>query len=179
MRKLPSRNMPKRATANEIPGWQVALFFGFGLVVLIYLWPWTGYIILVLGIYILVQDSRHREKIRKLADERDGKSICTFARQFDKKSTDPWVIRSVYEEIQSYVSTDLILPISANDNLVHDLGIDEEDLDLDIVDAVAERSARSLEDTHLNPWAKRVHTAGELVRFFNAQPELPKASYRD
>lgn len=41
-----------------------------------------------------------RRDLAALAQEREGESICDFARAFDTRTTDTWVIRAVYEQLQ-------------------------------------------------------------------------------
>lgn len=43
------------------------------------------------------------QRLRRLAEERNGESICEFARSFDRRVADPWVIRAVYESLQPYL----------------------------------------------------------------------------
>jgi hypothetical protein len=70
---------------------------------------------------------------RRIARARAGESICGFARAFDCRSIDTWIIRAVYEEFSGPY------PVRASDDLKHDLGIVGEDLD-DIGMRLAQRT---------------------------------------
>jgi hypothetical protein len=113
---------------------------------------------------------RRARVLRALAAERAGESICTFARSFERRGVDPWVIRAVHEELAfCYRLGDrLAVPIRAAD-LLTELGMDGDDLD-DAVGDVAWRTGYSLRVTRNNPLYGRVRTVGDLVRFFNHQP---------
>ncbi len=104
---------------------------------------------------------------KREAERRRGESICNFARSFDCRVIDPWVVRAVYEEFsESY-------PIRAEDSFRDDLRTDEEDLE-DSIEAIAQRIGRSLDNTEANLVWGRVEnvTVGDLVLFLNAQPKL-------
>lgn len=106
-----------------------------------------------------------------MINSRAGESICTFTRSLDFRSIDTKIIRAVHEEIQFHVSDkDRPLPLRADDDLFRDLRLDEDDIDLDIVPAIAERTGRSLENYETNPFWHRTNTVGGLVRFLNFQP---------
>jgi len=47
----------------------------------------------------------------KLCEERKGLSICDFAREFDLRVVDTWVIRAVYEQLQAALATKQKLPM--------------------------------------------------------------------
>ena len=100
---------------------------------------------------------------KREAERRRGESICSFARSFDRRVIDPWIIRGVYEEFSNSY------PIRADDSLATDLGIEDEDLDDSIV-VIAERIGRSLEDTASNPMFDKLSTVGDLVLFLQHQP---------
>lgn len=107
-------------------------------------------------------DSR---RTKREAESRRGESICGFARSFDRRVIDPWIIRGVYEEF-SY-----LYPVRASDRFWDDLGVDEEDLDDSLLD-IAERIGRSLDDAEANPMWAKVVTVGDLVLFLQGQPKL-------
>ena len=104
------------------------------------------------------QDSRE-------AKRRSGESICSFARSFDCRVIDTWIIRGVYEEFSwSY-------PIRADDSFAEDLGIVDEDFEEGVI-AVAKRIGRSLEDAESNPMFDKLSTVRDLVLFLQHQPKL-------
>jgi hypothetical protein len=98
---------------------------------------------------------------RRLASERAGESICTFARSFNCRETDTWIIRAVFEELGEWVS----FPPRADDSLENDLKIDDLFL-VCIAEAVAQRTRRPLEGCEDNPFNEKVKSVRDLVSFF-------------
>jgi hypothetical protein len=122
------------------------------------------------GIFWIVSifDTHHR---RRLAADRNGETICEFARSFERK-TDTWILRAVYEEISRYLSVDgRPLPVRRTDRCENDLRIDPEDLN-DLASDVAFRAQRSLNGAEKNPLYNKVETVGDIVSFFEHQPEV-------
>jgi hypothetical protein len=63
---------------------------------------------------------------------------------------DTWVIRAVYDALQDYlVPAFPDFPLRASDRLVKTLVADADDLDMDIVAEIAQRTGRSLERERL------------------------------
>jgi hypothetical protein len=123
--------------------------------------------LMVLG--TLVQH-RQRNQLRALAASRPGESLCSFARGFDYRNTDTWIVRAVYEELQKYLASDCTeFPIRPDDRLAEDLRIDNDDLELDLAKQIAERTGRSLKDTKKNSYYGNVKTVRDLVGFFLGQ----------
>ena len=120
---------------------------------------------------------RTRQDLQALAANRTGESICDFACSFDCRVVDTWVIRAVYEELQSEVQL-ASLPIRASDVLVKDLHIDPDDLDMSLAPAISARTGRTLEDVEANPYLGKVLTAFDLVLFFNGQPRCGSTPQR-
>jgi hypothetical protein len=119
---------------------------------------------------------RSVQRLRLLSASRAGESICQFARSFEVRRTDTWVLRAVYEELQDelrWISP--AFPVRADDSLEDDLLIDSEDMDLEIVWSIAERARRSLEHPERNPFYARVVTVRDLVSFFLHQPRIRTA----
>lgn len=112
---------------------------------------------------------REKRRYEALARSRQGVSICEFARSFDARQTDTWIIRATYQELQQwlqpYVTT---FPVRASDMLSADFQLEADELD-DLLQDIAARSGRSLEKTEDNPWYGSVHTVKDLVAFINAQ----------
>lgn len=110
-------------------------------------------------------------KLRVLVTEREGESICDFARSFNAHEVDTWVIRAVYEQLQQYL-TDVAphFPVRSDDRLIGQLIVDPDDLDLDLVHEIATRTGRTLENLEKNAYYSQVHTVRDLVLFFNEQP---------
>lgn len=115
---------------------------------------------------------KHNQKLKTLAGERVDESICTFAKSFDRKQVDTWVIRAVHEELQQYVKfSNGTCPLRASDELEKDLNIDPDDIE-DAIPIVAQRTGRSLEQTEKNPFFGKIETVGDFVLFINNQPRL-------
>ena len=109
-------------------------------------------------------------RMRALAAQRAGESICTFARAFDRRTVDPWVIRATYEEVAPWTNfRGGMLPLRASDRFDKELGINGEDVD-EMVWDIARRTGRSLDGAERNPLYGRVVTVGDLVRFVSWQP---------
>jgi hypothetical protein len=132
------------------------------------------YIIGVVSVVTLAIGVRNKRRWRRhladLAEARKGESICEFSRAFDARNTDTWVIRAVYEQIQQqlrWVYADF--PVRATDRLIEDLGLDPDDIDMDVISDVAGRTGRSLRHAQANPFCGRMQTVQDLVAFFCAQ----------
>ena len=133
------------------------------------------FLAIIAGIALLafVWNKFEEPKIEKyfaeLCEERKGLSICDFAREFDPRVVDTWIIRAVYEQLQAALATKQKLPIKASDNLFDTLKLDKDDFDLDLVEEIAQRTGRSMEKFESNPYYGKVTTARNLVLFFNHQ----------
>jgi hypothetical protein len=114
---------------------------------------------------------REKRRFAGMGSVRDGESICNFARSFDTRHTDTWVIRAVHQEIQqllrSYVPD---FPVRAPDSLL-DLHIDSDDIEYLLVN-IAARSGHSLDEAEKNPSYGKINTVSDLVLFINAQPRM-------
>lgn len=114
---------------------------------------------------------RHNRRLRRLAAERAGEGICTFARAFPRRSVDPWIIRAVHQGVQPWCAfRGGLLPVRADDPLDGLLGMVDEDVD-DLVMEVATRAGRSLDGAERNP-VRAVATVGDVVRFVSHQPRI-------
>ena len=108
-----------------------------------------------------------RRFLNRLASGRSAESICTFARSFDCRAVDTWVIRAVYETLQETLAWDGF-PMRVSDRISNDLRLDDEDLDY-VAEVIAERSRRTLRESESNPFLGRVATVRDLVLFFAHQ----------
>ena len=155
-----------------------------GFVAFIYSLPIHQALILlgVIGAIILaaftVDDGGDRPRLASLAAGRQGESICSFARSFDCRAVDTWVIRAVFEELQPYCRFGRgTLPLRPSDDLVGVLCIDEEELD-ELAEDIADRAGRSMEGCVDNPLYGNVKSVSDLVMFLVKQPRHPQNSIR-
>jgi len=174
---LPSRFISPRASPRL--GWLgslllVALLIGF--VCFIYSLSQIGRYITaamvcsVLG-YAWVENKRKKHRFELLASSRNGDTICEFARSFDTRATDTWIIRTAHQELQAVLQSYIRdFPVRASDSLLIDLELDLDDVE-DLLLDIARRSSRSLEMTEENPYYGRLNTVKDLVHFVNAQPK--------
>ena len=171
--RTPSRHMPKFVPRPVTwVGWLVQILIAAAIVGFFWSAPKALYFIPVVAIGFVIEARRRKRRLQRMAKDRAVESICTFARSFDCSETDTWVVRAVYEQLQAYLRGDVpAFPLRREDNLVKGLGIDPEDLDYDIVDEIAARTGRSLENSEQNPYWEKVETAGDLVQFFLHQPK--------
>ena len=171
--KQASRFMPKYEPKKASKHALIA-FFIITATIVIYQ-PWYLLVIAGIALLVIVWTAIAQPKIERyfqnLCEERSGLSICEFAREFDPKVVDTWVIRAVYEQLQAALPTKKNVPIKASDSLFDTLMLDEDDLDLDLVEEIAQRTSLSLEGYESNPYYGKVTTARNLVLFFNHQAD--------
>jgi hypothetical protein len=128
-------------------------------------------VVVFLAILTVVQNRRYRRRMRALAAERSGESICQFVRNLPYRQLNTTVIRHVYEAVQSEVTVPgCPVPIRTTDHCTDTLEMDPEDLDYLVAD-LADRCGRTLDGCERNPYYGRVHTVGDLVHFLCAQPK--------
>ena len=175
--RTPSRFMPKLPEARMSALYWVVL--AVVLVAMLYLlWRYplaVGALLLATVFVTWIETRRTRRKLSRLAAERAGEDIGSFAKAADYRSLDTWVVRAVYEQLQTYLASEFrSFPIRWTDNLESDLRIDAGDLEDIICSEIAERSGRDFKFTESNPHYGKIQTAGDLVLFFNAQPHAKK-----
>jgi len=179
--RTPSRSMPalSRKPSSRLALAVVTLILLVGIAALVLKYPLPMTVVLTSSVLLVaISAKRNGRRLRALASSRDGESICQFARSFDVRSTDTWVIRAVYEETQAELGSDHAnLPLRASDRFT-ELGIDHDDLDMDLVPSVSDRTGRSLDNPKANPYFGKVETLADLVMFFNAQPLIERRSAR-
>jgi hypothetical protein len=118
-----------------------------------------------------------RARVRRLVAARPGEGFDTFAQALQSSSDppDPLIVRTVWEELQPWVTAGRMrAPLRPEDRL-DDLMIDAEDVHDYLLPSIAARFGLSLDETTRNPWHGRVDTVGNLVRFVNAQPRRTRA----
>ena len=116
----------------------------------------------------VVMDIVNNRRLRRLADQRSGETICHFARSLDYRRLDTKIMRAVYEGVQPYLIP--AFPIRASDDLDQTYRIDREDLD-ELAYEIAGRCGRSVDGFEQNPYYGRVSTVSELIEFLCAQPK--------
>ena len=121
-------------------------------------------------VLLYVMNRGRAARLRTLAAERHGESICTFARAFARGDRDPFVLRAVYEELAPYLTVgSTAIPLRPSDLLEQDLQVDGEELEF-LAGDLARRSGRVLTNSQANPYYGRIKTIGDLVAFLRAQP---------
>jgi hypothetical protein len=115
---------------------------------------------------------RQERTLLALASARDGQTICEFARDFDARAVDTWIIRAVYEQLQGQLKhIHPAFPVRAEDRLKEDLLLDDDDLEMNLAQEVEQRTGRSLDGSASNPYFGKVRTVRDFVLFFQAQPK--------
>lgn len=128
-------------------------------------------VFLVFGIVVALRSAVRTRERRKIALEREGLSICEFARSFDRRSVDPYIIRAVYEGLAEFNMVDgKNIPIMPDDDLFKDYGMDPDDLHEDLMEVLAFRTGRSIDYSNENPFTGEINTARDLVFCLNGQP---------
>lgn len=115
---------------------------------------------------------RHRvrlSRLRRLAAERAGQDIGHFARDFERRSVDPWVIRATYEEIRGAEPELAAFPLRGDDPLGDEVLFGDPDSIDDVVARVSRRTGRTLRRCERNPLYGKTHTVRDLVAFMSLQ----------
>lgn len=174
--RLPSRRMARKTKQSFVPlaGFLSTVTVGFGYFVYASS-PWvvgvTSALVCAFCVWSSVLNRREKHRLQTLASARQGESICDFARSFDTRRTDTWIIRAVYQELQPFFRPVVPFPIRATDSLLDISHLDHDDVD-DLIAEVALRAGRSIEQTECNPYYGKVRTISDAVHFVNAQPPV-------
>ena len=176
---MPSRFMRRAVGSGQTPvrAWAVLVALVSIALYLLYLHPYAvGAFAIAITIRSWFTNVHYRKKFAHLAKSREGESICDFAKAFESRDTDTWVIRAVYEELQRGVEGfGVKLPIRPDDSLQEIFAVDPDALDFDIAPRIAERTGRDFSDLEANPLYGKITSAADMVRFFNRQPvTVPK-----
>lgn len=161
--RTPSRRMPRRLP-TPVWAWPLTLALIGAFAGWVFLYPWTLVLLGIIATAILLENRR----LKRMAARRPQESICTFARSFNRRTADTWIIRAVYEGFSRQLGNSG-LPLRRKDRWQEDLRLDSDDLE-DIVIEAAFRSGRSLETPEQNPHYARLHTVGDIVEFLSYQP---------
>ena len=169
--KKASRYMPKY---KEKPTSALGWVFLVSLLCLLGWLIWSNpYLLLLIPVFIVmvIWDAKKSKKhFGILLKNRQKDSICTFSRHFEFREIDTWVIRAVYEQLQNYLGENF--PIRPSDDIFIDLQIDDEDFSYDLIEEIAQRTGRSLENAESNPYYGKLNLVEDLVYFFNEQPKV-------
>lgn len=84
--------------------WFVVLLLAIVACYFLYHYPYLIFLVPVLYLVVVRENKKYRQKYMELLKNKEGESICDFAKSFDAKLIDTWVIRAVYEELQNYFS---------------------------------------------------------------------------
>ncbi|SMF96379.1 hypothetical protein SAMN02949497_3775 [Methylomagnum ishizawai] len=180
--RTPSRLMPLPPPPQTKPRFSTWLIFTFTLFYIflcasLVLWFFlihptiTTIIAASVAILAYIEAHQERRRINALVQSRPTDSICSFARSFNTRKKDTWVIRAVYEEIGTYLNSRRTpFPLRATDRLWKDLRIDPDDLEDIVIRDIAYRARRSLDNTKNNPYYDKVETVADIVNFLMAQP---------
>ena len=174
--RIASRHMPEyKPRPTGLVAWAFLVALACGIVYVAVSSPAGAVVALVLlgASYLFARRAAKRDemRLRTIAAERQGESICEFAQDFDTRTVDTWIIRAVYEQIQRQLDhVHSAFPLRASDRLKEDLQLDDDDLDMDIAVQIEQRTSRSLDLTKANPYFGKVKTLRDLVMFFQAQP---------
>jgi hypothetical protein len=178
--RLPSRRIPPACHARlGFPGCLLLAGLASSFTFLIYSAPPLARWVIAVSVCLLyvvgaVLNKREKRRLQALADARKGESICAFARSFNPRDTDTWVIRAAYQAIQQWLPACVdAFPIRASDTLLGDLRIDAEDVE-DLILDIARRSGHSIEKPEDNPYHGSVLTVRDLVLFIDAQPRYER-----
>jgi hypothetical protein len=99
---------------------------------------------------------------------RKQESICTFIRSLECQAIDPLLVRSVYDELQTYMN----VPLRPDDRLCEDLRIEQDDI-YDIIVTVGRRAGRSIGGVSHDPLWGHISTVRSLVELLSRQPRTP------
>ncbi len=173
LRRQPSRRLPPATAYHATPlGVALSVSLVAGLAVIGVWKPWALLLILALGLAAWIGIRLETQRLLRLVLARPRDSICTFARAFDCRQVDTWIIRAVYEELQTVLPHGVRpFPIRAEDHLEYDLGIDHDTLE-EVAEDVASRAGRSIKNGERNPYYDRIRRVMDLVYFLHHQPRL-------
>jgi len=174
--RLPSRRMKQKAKPSIAPMvvFLAAVIVGFGYFAYVSSARVLGITFALVCAFCVwghVENRREQHRLQCLACGRVGESICHFARSFERRKIDTWIVRAVHDEVQLFLRPFVKFPLRALDSLADDLGMEIDDVD-DLILEVASRAGRSIEQTDCNPYYGKVRTAADVVLFVNAQPQV-------
>ncbi len=172
-----SRNILEYIPDEETLHQKIVSFLAIGITISLLI-TWIYYytvlaltILSLLFLWVIYWSPKENKRLARTAESRKGETICEFARSFDRKEIDPWIIRAVWQELQDYLKGKEYgeFPIRESDHIEEFYRIDSEDIN-DIGIRIAKRIGRDLTSKSKNPYFDKVNTVGDLVLFMNHQP---------
>ncbi len=167
--------MPKyKSVPSPWWGWVISVAIIAGFIYICWDNPWFLPSLVVFAVCLHVIAKSPAEDLRNTAAKRPNDSICTFARSFDCRKVDTWVIRATYEQIRELMSLEIDdFPLRIEDHLVDDLHIEHDDFELDLMEKISQRTGRPLSTFEMMriPYAQNLKTVGDLVHMFNLLPK--------
>lgn len=149
----------------------IALTLGY--LFLVYQLPWSLILVGILFIFSYINNKKYKRKILEIANSRPDYDIGNFAKSFDCRQVDTWIIRAVYEQTQKYLESIYPeFPLHPEDKIYEDIFQDPDDFEMDLVDEIAQRSGRSLDNIEKNPYSQKLETIRDVVLMFNEQPKV-------
>jgi len=121
--------------------------------------------------FVIWSVTHQRKWTGRMLAEREGESICTFARSLPARNHDTKIVRVVYEQLHKVLS----IPLRPQDELEETLEMDPEDLE-DLVVEMAKSSGKSMDEYEANPLAGHVITVADLIIFLEMQPSAKSAA---
>src|SRR5205809_1001806 len=98
---------PAPEVRNTVAGWLCLAGLVAGIIAATVAWPvFMGFLFAFVAATQLVAAIASNRHLRRLAAERAGEDIGTFARAFDRRteSFDPWVLRATWEALRPWVT---------------------------------------------------------------------------
>lgn len=168
--RTPSRLMPKyQPQTFGVAGCVVLLVLACVGLYVLWVYPLLSLLALVMIVGLFVCERiKAQQYFKRLISQRVGESLCTFSREQDLHDVDTFVVRAVYEEIQLDLPIENV-PLRWSDQLYSDLRLEADDVE-DLIERVAQRTARCIKHTAANPLFGNILTVGDLIAFFNHQP---------
>ena len=169
--------MPKfKEQPTSFLGWFFLVLFIGALIFLFYRIPYALLLIPIFIVFEIKDNKKRNTHFKEMLQNRQHESICTFSRYFECRKVDTWVIRAVYEQLQNHLDKKFCnFPIRPTDDVFTDLLIDDDDFQLDIVDEIAQRTGRTLDNAESNIYYEKANIVENLVYFFNEQPKTNEA----
>ncbi len=110
--------------------------------------------------------TRHLHLLKR---QRIGESFVNFSHEHGLRDMDTLIVNAVYEELRLDLAVQEF-PLRWSDNLYSDLLLTADEVD-DVLQRIALRAGRCINQTEQNPLVGKVLTVGDLIAFFNHQPQ--------